>query len=172
MFQSFLIVMLLLAKAPKPAAEAPKPAETGIIAGTVASGSEETISQPVRVVLLSAQYTNLWNTDVQQRLDVYWERYKPAFAIQKEFFFEISRRAQREALDAIVFRMRRDPSSNVSEYMKETPVGGTFEFKNVPFGEYKILALGKIGGQDVIWQDSIDVHSPVPQFLELRKRLP
>ena len=39
-------------------------------------------------------------------------------------------------------------------------------------GQYKILALGKIGDQDVIWQDSVEVQSPLPQFLELKKRVP
>jgi hypothetical protein len=68
--------------------------------------------------------------------------------------------------------MRRDPSSNVADYLQETTTEGKFEFKHIPLGEYKILALGKIGDQDVIWQDSVQVQSPIPQFLELTKRVP
>src|SRR6266850_2475658 len=132
---------------------AQKPVQTGFIAGMVKAPDQQKISQPVQVVLLSPKYANLWSTDVQQRLDVYWERYKPAFAIQKEFFFEVSRMAQKEAITNIVMRMRRDSSSNVADYVQETTPEGKFEFKHVPFGEYKILALGKIGDQDVIWQD-------------------
>ena len=68
--------------------------------------------------------------------------------------------------------MRRDPSSNASDFIKETSPEGKFEFKNVPFGEYKILAVGKVGDQSVIWQDTVAVQSPIPQFFELKKRLP
>jgi hypothetical protein len=68
--------------------------------------------------------------------------------------------------------MQRDPSSNVSDYLMEISSGGKFEFRNIPFGEYKILALGKIGNQDVLWQDFVDVRSAIPHFLELTKRIP
>jgi hypothetical protein len=149
-----------------------KPVQTGIVAGIVKTPEQQKLSQPAQVILLSPKYANLWSTDVQQRLDVYWERYKPAFAIQKEFFFEVSRMAQKEAINNIIARMRRDPSSNVADYLQETTTEGKFEFKHIPLGEYKILALGKIGDQDVIWQDSVQVQSPIPQFLELTKRVP
>jgi len=56
--------------------------------------------------------------------------------------------------------------------LKEVSADGRFEFKNVPYGEYQILAVGKIGDQDVIWQESVDVRSPIPQFLELKKHIP
>ena len=173
MLISFIIAAVFLAaQKPQPATEPQKTAETGIIAGRVAPPPEQRISGPVQVILLPPRYTNLWNSDVQKRLDNYWERYKPAFATQKEYFFEVSRMAQKESIDYIVTRMRRDPSSNAADFIKETSPEGKFEFKNVPFGEYKILALGKVGDQSVIWQDTVDVQSPIPQFLELKKRLP
>jgi hypothetical protein len=103
---------------------------------------------------------------------MYWERYKPAFAQNKEFFIEISRRAQIEALDYVVARMRRDPSSNVGDYVKEAGADGKFEFKSVPFGEYKVLAIGKAQNLDLVWQESVDVRTAIPQFLELKKPLP
>ena len=161
MLISFIIAAVFLAaQKPQPATEPQKTAETGIIAGRVAPPPEQKISGPVQVILLPPRYTNLWNSDVQKRLDNYWERYKPAFATQKE------------SIDYIVTRMRRDPSSNAADFIKETSPEGKFEFKNVPFGEYKILALGKVGDQSVIWQDTVDVQSPIPQFFELKKRLP
>jgi hypothetical protein len=172
MLKSLLLALVIFTQGPKPEAQPPKPPETGIIAGIVVGDPEQKLVHPVRVILLSAHYANLWDTDVQQRLDVYWERFKPAFAIQKEFFFEVSRRAQKEAADAIVFRMRRDPSAAVSEYVKEASPTGTFEFMNIPLGEYKILAVGRVGGEEVIWQDSIYVGSPIPQFVELKNRAP
>jgi hypothetical protein len=149
-----------------------QPQGTGTIAGTVSAPPPQKISAPVQVILLSPEYSDLWNTDVQKRLDLYWERYKPAFARQKEFFFEVSKQAQKEATNYIVRRMRRDSSSNFSNYLKEASPDGNFEFKNVPYGEYKVLAVGKIGGEDVIWQESVDVRSPIPQFLQLKKIIP
>ena len=169
MIKSLLLAVLFV----MPQETAPKPAppeEKGIIAGTVVRTTQGGGPAPVQVILLSPQYVELWNTDVQKRLDTYWERFKPAFAAQKELFFEVSRMAQKEATDAIMIRMRRDAS--VSEYLKQASPEGRFEFKNVPFGEYKVLALGKIGDQETIWQESIDVRSPIPQFLELKNRLP
>ncbi len=164
MFKAFLIAATLLF--------GQKPEGTGIIAGTVAVAPQQKISHPVQVILLSPRYMNLWNSDVQKRLDRYWENYKPAFARQKEFFFEMSKQAHREATNYILTRMRRDSSSNVSDYLQETSLDGKFEFRNVPFGEYKILALGRIGDQDIMWQEFVDVHSSIPQYLELKKRVP
>jgi hypothetical protein len=149
-----------------------KPESTSLITGTVVLPPLQKPSRPVQVILLSSQYMNLWNSDVQKRLDVYWETYKPAFASQKDFFFEISKQAHREATNYVLTRMRRDPSSNLADYLKETSPDGTFEFKNVPFGEYKVLAIGRIGDQDVMWQEFVDVRSSVPQFVEMKKRVP
>ena len=163
MLKSLLLAATLLASQ--------GPEKTGVIAGTVVAPAQESAA-PLRVILLTPHYATLWNSDLQKRLDAYWERYKPAFAGQKEFFFEVSRMAHQEATSYIVGRMRRDASGNMSEYLKEVSADGKFEFNNVPFGEYKILAIGKVGNQDVIWQESIDVRSAIPQFLELKKRLP
>lgn len=166
----FFAVALLLPQQPQPPAKLTGQVQTGIIAGTVAGIVRRPGSAPVQVILLSPQYADLWNGDVQKRLDVYWERYKPAFAAQKEFFFEVSRMAHKEATDYILGRMRRD--GTLSDYLKQVSPEGGFEFKNVPFGEYKILAVGRVGDEDMIWQESVDVRSPIPQFLELKKRLP
>ena len=173
MLKSMLFAAMLLApQQPQTAAKPAESEETGIIAGAVIAPSQPTMSQPVQVILLPPRYMNLWNSDVQKRLDVYWERYKPAFAVQKEMFFEVSRMAHKEATNYVVTRMRRDAPGNVSDYLKEASPDGKFEFKNVPFGEYKVLAVGKAGDKDLLWHESIDVRSPIPQFLELKKRLP
>src|SRR5215510_193225 len=164
MFKPFLLAgMLLLGQNPQP---------TGVIAGAVVAQQQRKVVQPVQVILLSSRYTNLWNSDVQKRLDVYWETYKPAFAVKKDSFLEASKQAHREATNYIVRRMRQDPNSNASTYMKETSAEGTFEFKNVPFDEYKILAIGKIGNEEMMWQESVDVRTSIPQFLELNKPIP
>ena len=47
-----------------------------------------------------------------------------------------------------------------------------FEFEAVPFGAYKLFAIGKAQNTDLLWQESVDVHTTLPQFLELKKPLP
>lgn len=146
-----------------------KPPETGIIAGTLAlPPGGHAGSRPARVVLLSEQLTNIWNGDLQRRLDAYWERYKPAFAQNKEYFLEVSRLAQRESFNYILARMRRDDPQMIASCVKEIQPGGKFEFRNVAFGDYKILAMGAVGNQDFVWEDDVQVKSSIPQFLELK----
>lgn len=164
MLKAFLVAALFLASQ--------KPQETGIIAGAVVAPPPQNVSQPVQVILLPARYADLWNSDVQKRLDAYWETYKPAFASQKEFFYQVSKQAHKEATSYILTRMRRDSSTTTANYLRETSADGKFEFKNVPFGEYKVLAVGKVGDQEIMWQEIVDVRSAVPQFLEVKKRVP
>src|SRR5215510_8191806 len=125
MLQSILIGSLLIFTQ-QPAAQ------TGVIAGTVTVPTDQSLSEPVRVILLSPRYADLWDTDVQKRLDMYWERYKPAFAQNKEYFQEISRKAQIESLDYVVTRMRRDISNNIGDYVKQVSADGKFEFSAIP----------------------------------------
>jgi hypothetical protein len=165
MLQSILIAALLWF-GQQPAAH------TGIIAGTVTIPADLPLTQPVQVILLSPRYADLWDTDVQKRLDMYWERYKPAFAQNKEYFQEISKKAQLESLDYVIMRMRRDLSGNIGDYVKQTSADGKFEFSAIPYGAYKIFAIGKAQNADLVWEESVDVRTPLPQFLELKKPLP
>ena len=125
--KAFLIAALLLL--------GQKPQETGIVVGIVVAPASQQISPPVQVILLPAQYRDLWNSDLQKRLDVYWEHYKPAFARRKEFFFEVSTQAHKEATNYVITRMRRDPSNNFSNYLStlqrtEDSNSGTFRTVN------------------------------------------
>jgi hypothetical protein len=149
-----------------------KPVETGIIAGTVALPAGEHATRPAQVLLLTPEYTNLWNSDLQKRLDSYWERYKPAFAQNKEFFREVSLMAQRESFNYIAARVRRDSPEVVSRYVRETSADGKFEFKNVPFGQYEVLALGTADNKDFVFQDTVELRTAIPQFIELKQHLP
>lgn len=165
MLKALLIgAVLLFGQEPKPA--------SGVIAGSVTVPMDRQLSQPVQVVLLTARYAALWDTDVLKRLDTYWERYKPVFIQNREFFIEISRKAQIEALDYVVGRMRRDQPGSAAEYVQQAGTEGRFEFKSIPFGEYKILAVGKAENVDLVWQESVEVRNPIPQFLELKQTLP
>jgi len=153
-------------------ASATKPQQTGIITGSVVLPPQQEISEPVRVLLLSPDYADLWVSEVQKRLDRYWQQFQPAFRYRKESFTELSRQAHKEATNYVLNRMKRDASGNISEYLMQTSTDGKFEFKNIPFGEYKVLAIGNIGNQDVMWHEFIDVRSAIPHFLELKKRVP
>lgn len=140
--------------------------QRGVVAGSVVP------PQPVQVILLRPDYVDLWASEVQKRLDLYWQQYQTALRTRKEMFSELSRQAHKDATNFVVSRMRRDPSWRLSEYVVETSDDGKFEFKNLPFGEYKILALAKNGNQDPIWHESVDIRSPIPHFLELKTRIP
>jgi hypothetical protein len=153
-------------------ASAENPQQTGIITGSVVLPPQQEISGPVQVILLSRDYSDLWVNEVQKRLDRYWQQFQPAFKYRKETFTELSKQAHKEATNYVVTRMQRDSSGNISEYLIQTSADGKFEFKNIPFGEYKVLAVGKIGNQDVMWHEFIDVRSAIPHFLELKKRVP
>ena len=158
----FIAAIMLAGQSPKP---------TTIIAGWVVAPPQQQISRPLQVLLLPPSYLELWNMEVQKRLDQYWQQFQPALKDRKEYFAEFSKQAHQDATIYVVNRMLRDRNGNISSYLTETP-DGKFEFKNIPFGEYKVLAFGKIGGQDVIWQEVINVRSEAPHFLELKKRVP
>src|SRR5262245_32798419 len=144
--------------------------QTGIITGAVVIPQQE-ISQPLQVILLSPDYADLWTSEVQKRLDRYWQQFQSTFRFRKEVFLEMSQRAHQEATNYVVTRMRRQ-ANNTSELLTQTSRNGRFEFKNIPFGEYKVLAFGKIGDQEVLWHEFIDVRSSIPRFLELKNRVP
>ena len=163
MFQA-LVLSTLLFLAQKP--------EVGVIAGNVVGPDQLKITQPVQVVLFSQPYANLWSQKLQEQLDLYWERYKPAFAQKKELFFEVSRMAYRDAMQFVMARMSRDLGSNLKTYRIDSTADGKFEFRNVPVGDYKIVAYGRAGEQVYYWQESVELTASFPQFVQLKKHVP
>src|ERR1051326_6958349 len=164
MIQAVVISAILLA--------GQKPETTGSITGIVVPSPQQEISYPVQVILLSQQYTDLWHVEVQKWLDLYWERLQPTFRTQKEYFLEFSKQAHKDATNYILYRMRRDMAANASDFLQEFWPGRKFEFKNLPFGEYKILVIGKSGSQDAVWQKFVEVRSSTPQFIEVKQAIP
>src|SRR5262249_25285929 len=84
--------------------------ETGVVTGLVVP------AQPAQVILLRSDYVDLWSSEVQRRLDLYWQQYQVALRTRKEMFSELSRQAHKDATNFVVSRMRRDPSARLSEY--------------------------------------------------------
>jgi hypothetical protein len=152
--------------------QAEKVPQSGIIVGTVKPPQPMAISAPVQVVLLSPEYVELWEADVQKRLDTYWERYKSAFAQKKEYFTEISRMAYLDSIQFVVNRMRRDLPEGFSAFVQFSSTEGRFEFKGIPLGRYKVFAVGRADGQQLIWQDSVELSDPLPQFIDLHTPIP
>src|SRR5262245_1910898 len=104
------------------------PQQTGVVAGSVVP------PQSAQVILLGPDYADLWATEVQKRLDVYWQQYQTVLASRKEVFSQLSRQAHKDAASIIVTRMRNELPGKASDYVLETSADGKFEFRNLPFG--------------------------------------
>lgn len=139
----------------------------GVVVGAVKLPTSLRTVQSTRVLLLPPKYTELWNRQVQIRLDNYWELYKPEFAARKERFVEFSRAAQVEGFRYITAMLQRDLGSAANAYMKESSAAGQFEFKNLPLQTYELLVETTIDGQDVILSKTVPVTSDVPVFVDL-----
>jgi hypothetical protein len=123
-----------------------------------------------QVALLPLEYAKVFNAEVQIRLDNYWEDYKPAFARQKELFFQVMPRAYKSGLDATLARMRRDSKIDSANLIRNV-ARGQFEFRGVPPGEYKLVATASIGGNDYVWTETLQVAS-TPIFIQMKNRVP
>ena len=125
--------------------------------------------QGARVALLPTKYIEVWNKQVQTRLDNYWEIFKPDFAANKERFLDYDRIAQLEAFRYVTSSMRRDLGDAASKLLKESSSAGQFEFKEISFGTYQLLVQATVNGQEVIWSKPVDVKTEIPIFVDLGK---
>jgi hypothetical protein len=169
MMKSLILAVLLFAGQKQTPAKEP---QVGVVVGNIVAPEDAKITAPLQVLLLNPQYANLWTTKLQEQLDAYWERYKPVFAQKKEAFSEVSRMAYQDSLQFVMLRMTRDLGPNMKDVRISSTPDGKFEFKGMPFGDYKIVAWGRVGEQNYIWQESVEVNSNLPQFLQLKKRVP
>jgi hypothetical protein len=161
-----IITSILLALLQTPATTAPA---VGVIVGIVKLPNGARPSQPARVTLLPPKYTEIWNKQVQQRLDNYWEIFKPEFTVNKERIYDFNRMSQIEALRYVTSQMRRDLGDGASNLMKDASANGQFEFRGVPFGTYQLLVQALDSGDDILWSRTLDVQSDVPIFVDLGK---
>jgi hypothetical protein len=145
------------------------PPQTGTVVGTVKLPDTGKSFASARVVLLPPKYTEVWNKQVQQRLDNYWELYKPEFAANKQQFAEFDRIAYVESFNFTISTMRRDLGDGASRFIKESTPAGQFEFREVPFGTYQLLVQARANGRDVVWSSMVDVQTDIPIFVDLGK---
>ena len=144
-------------------------AQLGTVVGIVKLPEAARVSQAPRVALLPSKYIEVWNKQVQQRLDNYWEIFKPELAVNRERFSEVSRMAQMEAFGYVTSNMRRDLGDGASKFIMNASATGQFEFRDLPFGTYQALVQAVVNGQEAVWSKSIQVQSDIPVFVDLGK---
>ena len=136
------------------------------ISGTLLPPQGLPAPDSAQVVLLPSEYAQMFNAEAQRRIDEYWETYKREFAANKELFFKVPPVAYREALDRVIPRIKANPSSLI-----KTAAGGRFEFRGVPPGEYKIVAIGSIRNTDYVWTESVNVTT-APVSIVMKSHVP
>jgi hypothetical protein len=140
---------------------------TGTIKGSIAPPEKARITKPVQVVVFSGDYVNVYLAEVQKRVDNYWEEYRGLFIQDKEAFLHFRERAQVQALEFTLSRMRQDAPNSIAKFVHNT-TNNNFEFHEVPQGECKIVALVTIGGEDFVWSDSVILRDETPAFVLLK----
>jgi len=141
-------------------------AETGTVIGLVKLPGNKP-AQSVRVLLLPPKYTEVWNRQVQQQIDNYWEIYKPQLAVHKERIADLYRLAHVNSLAYVIAAMRRDLGEGASKYIRETPATGQFEFHGVALGTYQLLVQATADGEYITWSRIVDVQTNIPIFVDL-----
>ena len=144
--------------------------QSSIISGSLISPQGSAAPEPAQVVLLPPDYALMFNADAQRRIDRYWEVYKSEFAEHKETFTQALALAYREALDAVLSRIRSDGKVDSGNLIR-TATAGRFEFRGVPPGDYRIVATGSIQSITYVWTESLHV-TPAPIFIQMKTRVP
>ncbi len=144
-------------------------AETGTVVGIVKLPNSDKPIESARVVLLPPQYVETWNKQVQQRLDNYWEMFKPEIFANKDHYADLDRVAHDEAMNSVVSTMRRELGSDANRFIKQATPAGQFEFSGLTFGTYQILVAATAGGRDFVWARPVNVRASIPVFVDLGK---
>src|SRR5215470_16682068 len=141
--------------------------QTGTVTGVVKLPNGSRPTQTAQAALLPQKYADMWNKQLQQRLDNYWEVFKPELLVNKEHVPEIYRMAHLEAFRYVTSTMRRELGDGAARFTKDTSAAGQFEFRNIPFGTYQLLGETTAAGQNIVWSKTVDVDSDVPVFVDL-----
>lgn len=149
----------------------PRESQFGTIQGRIAPPETVHITKPVQVAVFSGEYVDFYLAEVQKRLDNFWEEYKIAFIQNKEAFLLFRERAQRQAMDVALSRMKTENPGSAARFV-QTTANDSFDFRAVPQGECKIVALVTIGGQEFIWSQSVILTGATPAFVTLKPTTP
>jgi hypothetical protein len=140
------------------------------ISGTLISPRGSAQAGAAQVVLLPSEYAQMFNAEAQLRIDQYWNFYKPEFAEKKETFSKAFALAYEEALDIVLSRMRIGGKVDSGSLIRSA-TGGSFEFRGIPPGDYKIVATASIQGTTYMWTEALRVTSS-PIFVQMKTRVP
>ena len=143
----------------------------GTIAGHVSILPDAGVSGAPQVVLMSSGWAELWNGDVQQRIDRYFNLYRGAVAQDPALFDEIAAMARRDAVVSLVSQMQQALGLQFKDHVREVSPDGRFEFTGVPLGEHKVVVLAEAGKGSLIWAETVNVRSSIPQFIEVQNRI-
>jgi len=143
-------------------------AQTGTVIGLVKLPNGKP-PQGARVVMLPPNYTELWNREVQQRLDNYWEIYKPDLLSNNDHVPRLYKLAYVQALRNLTTTMRREMGEGASKYIKDAAPTGQFEFRGLPFGTYQLVIQATTEGDTITWSRIVDVDTNVPIFVDIGK---
>jgi hypothetical protein len=146
-------------------------AEIGIVVGHVSLSDDIEDSARIQAVLMSGQWTSVWNSQVQQRIDNYFAVNSVAINQNPDLFSLISTRAQREAIQFVMSQMQQTLGAEFNDSVVDVSSVGSFEFPRVPFGTYRIIVVGQVGEEQRIWSGTVTVRSEIPEFVEIQDRI-
>lgn len=133
---------------------APIEAPAGTITGSIAPPQNVRFSKPAQVVVFSGKYVDMYAATLQKKIDNYWEDYHQAFVLDKDAFLLFRDRALKQAMEDTLDTMRHDNPLIASGFIR-TATNNGFEFRNVPQGECRVVALITIGNREYVWSDSV-----------------
>jgi len=143
----------------------------GTIEGTISPPDKVRITKPVQVVVFTGKYVDMYLAEAQKRIDYYWEEFRQSFVQDKQAFLLFRDRALRQAMEYTVNQMKQDDPRNVSSFVRTT-TNNSFQFRDVPQGECKVVALVTIGEQEFIYSDTVLLTTETPAFVVLKPTTP
>jgi hypothetical protein len=144
---------------------------TGKIEGRISLPEKVKLTSPVQVAVFTGIYVDLYFAEVQKRVDNYWEDYRSLFIQDKAAFLVFRDRALRQAMEFTLNRMRQDDPLKFASSFRTT-TSNTFEFRGVPVGECRVVALVTIGNQEFVWSDTVILTDRTPAVVVLKSTTP
>jgi hypothetical protein len=152
------------------AGEEPPTVSSGTVFGHVALPADLPVEAVSQAILLSPEWSSVWNREVQERIRVYFATNATAVDEDRSLFDRIAYRARMEATAIVVNRMQGTLGTAYAEAVREVGDDGTFEWTNVGFGEYQVVVVSQGGGASYLWAELVRVSSPSPEFVEMEQR--
>jgi hypothetical protein len=122
----------------------------------------------VEALLLAPEWALEWNSDVQERLRVYFSNNARAIEQDRSLFDRIAYRARREATAYVAARMQGNLGvDRYNEYVQEVAPDGTFEFGDLEFGEYQVVVVAQAETAAYLWAQPVRLSGAVPQFVDM-----